>query len=131
MTKQFTNFKILLLNVELELNSEKENAEVRITSPEAYQSIVDAEWQVIYDKLDACIAVGANIVLSKLPIELSGYGRNCAIVSSTFDAKASPQTTNCTNGTGTSTRIHVVAETISTLPFVAIIPKFALQIIIL
>jgi len=68
MTKKFSNPKILLLNVELELKSEKENAEVRITDPEQYQSIVDAEWQVIYDKLDACVSCGANIVLSKLPV---------------------------------------------------------------
>jgi len=68
MTKKFTNPKVLLLNVELELKSEKENAEVRITNPEDYQSIVDAEWQVIYDKMDACVNCGANIVLSKLPI---------------------------------------------------------------
>lgn len=68
MKKKFTNPKVLLLNVELELKSEKENAEVRITDPEQYQSIVDAEWQVIYDKLDACVDCGANIVLSKLPI---------------------------------------------------------------
>jgi T-complex protein 1 subunit eta len=68
MTKKFSDPKILLLNVELELKSEKENAEVRITDPEQYQSIVDAEWQVIYDKLDNCVNSGANIVLSKLPI---------------------------------------------------------------
>jgi len=68
MTKHFVNPKILLLNVELELKSEKENAEVRISNPEEYQSIVDAEWKVIYDKLDACVDCGANIVLSKLPI---------------------------------------------------------------
>ena len=68
MTKKFENPKILLLNVELELKSEKENAEVRISDPEQYQSIVDAEWQVIYDKLDACVNCGANTVLSKLPI---------------------------------------------------------------
>ena len=68
MTKKFHQPKLLLLNVELELKSEKENAEVRITSPTDYQSIVNAEWQVIYDKLDACIASGANIVLSRLPI---------------------------------------------------------------
>ncbi|KAL3914388.1 MAG: hypothetical protein SGILL_006120 [Bacillariaceae sp.] len=68
MTKRFENPKILLLNVELELKSEKENAEVRISSPAEYQSIVEAEWQVIYDKLDACVNSGANIVLSKLPI---------------------------------------------------------------
>lgn len=68
MTKQFSNPKVLLLNVELELKSEKENAEVRISGPSEYQSIVDAEWQVIYDKLDSCVKSGANIVLSKLPI---------------------------------------------------------------
>lgn len=68
MTKRFTTPKILLLNVELELKSEKENAEVRITKPEDYQSIVDAEWSVIYDKLDHCVNCNANIVLSKLPI---------------------------------------------------------------
>lgn len=68
MTKKFINPKILLLNVELELKSEKENAEVRISDPDQYQSIVDAEWQVIYNKLDNCVKSGANIVLSKLPI---------------------------------------------------------------
>jgi T-complex protein 1 subunit eta len=68
MTKRFTNPKILLLNVELELKAEKENAEVRISDPSMYQSIVDAEWQVIFDKLQACVDCGANIVLSKLPI---------------------------------------------------------------
>lgn len=68
MKKKFENPKILLLNVELELKAEKENAEVRIENPEEYQAIVDAEWQVIYDKLDACVTCGANIVLSKLPI---------------------------------------------------------------
>lgn len=60
--------KILLLNVELELKSEKENAEVRITDPDQYQSIVDAEWQIIYEKLDKCIDSGAKIILSRLPI---------------------------------------------------------------
>ena len=68
MTKKFKNPKILLLNVELELKAEKENAEVRISSPEDYQSIVQAEWDVIYDKLDLCVNSGANIVLSILPI---------------------------------------------------------------
>jgi T-complex protein 1 subunit eta len=68
MTKKFVNPKILMLNVELELKAEKENAEVRITDPSQYQSIVDAEWQVIYTKLDNCVKSGAQIVLSKLPI---------------------------------------------------------------
>ena len=34
MTKKFAKPKILLLNVELKLKSEKENAEVYITDPE-------------------------------------------------------------------------------------------------
>jgi T-complex protein 1 subunit eta len=66
--KHLINPKILVLNVELELKSEKENAEVRITDPDQYQGIVDAEWQIIYDKLDKCIECGAKIVLSRLPI---------------------------------------------------------------
>lgn len=66
--KHLQNPKILLLNVELELKSEKENAEVRITDPDQYQGIVDAEWQIIYDKLDKCVNSGAKIVLSRLPI---------------------------------------------------------------
>lgn len=66
--KHLTNPKILLLNVELELKSEKENAEIRISDPDQYQSIVDAEWSIIYEKLDKCVACGASIVLSKLPI---------------------------------------------------------------
>lgn len=68
MKKTFDNPKILLLNVELELKAEKENAEVRISAPDQYQAIVDAEWQVIYDKLQACVDIGANVVLSRLPI---------------------------------------------------------------
>jgi len=67
-TKMFTAPKILLLNVELELKSEKESAEIRLENPDDYQSIVDAEWKIIYEKLDNIVATGANIVLSKLPV---------------------------------------------------------------
>lgn len=66
--KKFMGPKILLLNVELELKSEKENAEVRLSDPAQYQSIVDAEWNIIYDKLDKCVKSGAKIVLSRLAI---------------------------------------------------------------
>ena len=68
LQKKFANPKVLLLNVELELKAEKDNAEVRIKDPKQYQSIVDAEWKIIFDKLDKCVASGANIVLSLLPI---------------------------------------------------------------
>jgi T-complex protein 1 subunit eta len=66
--KSFKNPKIVLLNVELELKSERQNAEVRISDPSQYQSIVDAEWNIIYDKLAKIVASGAKIVLSRLPI---------------------------------------------------------------
>jgi T-complex protein 1 subunit eta len=66
--KKFDHPKIALLNVELELKSEKENAEVRLDNPDDYQKIVDAEWKLIYDKLDKIVACGAKVILSKLPI---------------------------------------------------------------
>jgi T-complex protein 1 subunit eta len=69
--KEFKSPSIVLLNVELELKSERHNAEVRIKDPREYQSIVDAEWTIIYDKLKAIVASGAKIVLSKLPIGIS------------------------------------------------------------
>lgn len=66
--KSFTNPKILSLNVELELKAEKDNAEVRVQQVKDYQDIVDAEWKIIFSKLEAIKDSGANIVLSKLPI---------------------------------------------------------------
>lgn len=66
--KKFENPKMVLLNVELELKSERENAEVRLENPDDFQKIVDAEWNLIYEKLDKIIASGAQIILSKLPI---------------------------------------------------------------
>ncbi|KAL5213061.1 hypothetical protein ABZP36_023908 [Zizania latifolia] len=66
--KKFLNPKILLLNIELELKSEKENAEIRLSDPLQYQSIVDAEWNISYDKLDKCVKSGAKIILSRLAI---------------------------------------------------------------
>ena len=66
--KKFLNPKICLLNLELELKSEKENAEIRLDSPEDYQKIVDAEWQIIYQKLEKIVESGSQVILSKLPI---------------------------------------------------------------
>jgi T-complex protein 1 subunit eta len=66
--KSFENPKILLLNLELELKSEKDNAEIRIDDVKQYQKIVDAEWDIIYEKLAKCVESGAQIILSKLPI---------------------------------------------------------------
>jgi len=33
----------------------------RLSDPLQYQSIVDAEWNIIYDKLDKCVNSGAKI----------------------------------------------------------------------
>ena len=66
--KKFENAKIIILNVELELKSEKENSELRISNPDDFQSFVDAEWKIINKKLENIINSGANVVLSKLPI---------------------------------------------------------------
>jgi hypothetical protein len=41
---------------------------VRLSDPAQYQEIVDAEWNIIYAKLQACADAGAKIVLSRLAI---------------------------------------------------------------
>ncbi|BFZ59056.1 T-complex protein 1 subunit eta [Saitoella coloradoensis] len=66
--KSFKNPKIVCLNVELELKAEKDNAEVRVEQVSEYQAIVDAEWQIIFQKLEALVNTGAQVILSKLPI---------------------------------------------------------------
>ena len=66
--KKFENAKVIILNVELELKSEKENSELRISNPEDFQSFVDAECKIINKKLENIVKSGANVVLSKLPI---------------------------------------------------------------
>jgi len=66
--KKYTDPKICMLNVELELKSERDNAEVRVENIEEYQKIVRAEWNILYSKLEKIHASGAKVVLSKLPI---------------------------------------------------------------
>lgn len=66
--KKYTKPKICMLNVELELKSERDNAEVRVNDVEEYQKVVNAEWNILYQKLEKIVVSGAKIVLSKLPI---------------------------------------------------------------
>jgi len=66
--KKFIKPKLILLNLELELKAEKSNAEIRLKDPSQYQKIVEAEWSIIYEKLDNIVASGAKIVLSTLAI---------------------------------------------------------------
>ncbi|KAB7506314.1 T-complex protein 1 subunit eta [Armadillidium nasatum] len=66
--KKYLNPKIALLNIELELKAERDNAEIRVDNVQEYQKIVDTEWNILYEKLDLIHKSGAKVVLSKLPI---------------------------------------------------------------
>ncbi|VDD76212.1 unnamed protein product [Mesocestoides corti] len=66
--KSYKNPVIALLNIELELKAEKENAEIRLNTVEEYEKVVQAEWSVLYEKLSILHKAGVKIVLSKLPI---------------------------------------------------------------
>ncbi|GAB6021868.1 T-complex protein 1 subunit eta [Chamberlinius hualienensis] len=66
--KKYEHPKIALLNIELELKAERDNAEVRVNNVEEYQNVVDAEWNILYEKLEKLYQSGAKVVLSKLPI---------------------------------------------------------------
>lgn len=66
--KKYQNPKIALLNIELELKAERDNAEIRLDNVAEYQKIVDAEWSILYDKLEKLHKAGIKVVLSKLPI---------------------------------------------------------------
>jgi len=80
--KSYKNCKIALLNIELELKAEKDNAEVRLDNVEEYQKVVDAEWNILYDKLEKIANSGAmkndSIVAGggAIDMELSKYLRN-------------------------------------------------------
>jgi T-complex protein 1 subunit eta len=42
--------------------------QIRLDNVDEYQKVVDAEWNILYDKLDRIAKSGAKVVLSKLPI---------------------------------------------------------------
>jgi len=66
--KRLVNPLIALLNIELEVKAERTNAEIRIDNVLEYQKVVDAEWTLLFDKLDKVVQCGAKVVLSCLPI---------------------------------------------------------------
>jgi T-complex protein 1 subunit eta len=66
--KHFDNPKVLLLNVELELQGASNDSEVRVDDPAKFQEIVDAEWNLIQRKLVECKESKAQVVLSKKAI---------------------------------------------------------------
>jgi len=66
--KKLINPKIALLNIELEVKAERANAEIRIDNVSEYQKVVDAEWELLFGKLEKMVQCGAKVVLSCLPI---------------------------------------------------------------
>ena len=52
----------------MELKAEKDNAVVRNTNPNQYQSIVDGDWNIFDVKLNLIVATGANVVLTRLAL---------------------------------------------------------------
>jgi DNA-binding helix-hairpin-helix protein with protein kinase domain len=52
-----------------------------VSSVAEYQAIVDAEWRVIYDKLEKIVATGAKVVLSKVRAMIAAHSAPpCAAV---------------------------------------------------
>jgi T-complex protein 1 subunit eta len=49
-----------ITNFSQELKAEKDNAEVRVDNVAEYQKVVDAEWDILYDKLDRIHKSGAK-----------------------------------------------------------------------
>mmetsp|Transcript_23281 Transcript_23281/g.45198 ORF Transcript_23281/g.45198 Transcript_23281/m.45198 type:complete len:527 (+) Transcript_23281:61-1641(+) len=51
-TKKHYFPQLLLLNIELEIQNEDKEAEARLNSMKNYRKFIDAEWSIIYEKLD-------------------------------------------------------------------------------
>lgn len=66
--KRLLHPKIACLNLELELKAERDNAEIRVNHVTDYQAMIDAEWQLLFDRMESIKASGATVVLSKLAI---------------------------------------------------------------
>ncbi len=55
---------VLLLNIELEIKSEENEAETRLDRISDYKKIVDAEWSIIYEKLDRIAEIKTKAIFS-------------------------------------------------------------------
>ncbi|KAL6259784.1 hypothetical protein P5V15_009695 [Pogonomyrmex californicus] len=67
-TFSYAGFEMQPKNTSNARSPERDNAEVRVDNVAEYQKIVDAEWQILYDKLEQIHKSGAKVVLSSLPI---------------------------------------------------------------
>ena len=54
-----------MLNVELELKAERENAELRLKDVDEYEKVYQAEWKILYDKLDKIAVSGAKVCMNE------------------------------------------------------------------
>lgn len=71
MPQLIISYEVMESTVQLGLTSGSDLTfvmQIRLSDPAEYQSIVDAEWNIIYDKLAKCAESGAQIVLSRLAI---------------------------------------------------------------
>lgn len=68
LPKKIVNPKICILKMELEWKKERDNAQIRIDDMKSFDEIVNAEYRLLYDKLDKIIEAGANVVLSSSSI---------------------------------------------------------------
>jgi T-complex protein 1 subunit eta len=66
--KKYYYPELLVLNIELEIKAEENDAEAKINSISKYKKIIDAEWSIIYEKLDRITETGIKAVFSSQPI---------------------------------------------------------------
>jgi|Transcript_265 T-complex protein 1 subunit eta len=59
---------ILLLDIELEIKTEKDQSETKITKIGDFKVMIDVEWSIMYEKLDKISQSGAKVVFSKKSI---------------------------------------------------------------
>ncbi len=60
--------EILLLDIELEIKTEKDQSETKINHISDFKFMVDVEWSVMYEKLDKISQSGAKVVFSRKSI---------------------------------------------------------------
>ncbi|ABW97880.1 tcpH (nucleomorph) [Hemiselmis andersenii] len=63
-TKKHYFPQILLLNIELEIKNEEKDGEAKLKSMKNYKKFIDAEWSIIYEKLDRISETKVKAVFS-------------------------------------------------------------------
>ncbi|KAI4386167.1 hypothetical protein MLD38_004125 [Melastoma candidum] len=71
----FVKPKILLLNIELELKSEKENAEIRLSNPSNTGGIVDSFANLVWEPADVQLESAQGEAAASAMMGGRGHGR--------------------------------------------------------